>query len=99
MNYKRSSARVKHCLCACYMVRGVLGFSCRAIKGTKEMLYRGYHIDWERDHRGEIRTLIIDPNGEGWYCDGDPEDEIDELVDGHDEDYHEEHRLRGWQLA
>jgi hypothetical protein len=40
------------------------------------MLYRGYQIDWERDHKGEIRTVIIDPNGDGWFCDGDPEDVV-----------------------
>lgn len=44
-------------------------------------IYRDHYIDTEIDHRGELRTTIQNPEGYCWYTDGDPQDEIDSLLE------------------
>lgn len=44
-------------------------------------LYRGFKIDAEVDRHETLRTTIEAPNGDTWFCDGDPQDEIDSLLE------------------
>lgn len=44
-------------------------------------IYRDHYIDTEIGHRGELRTTIQNPEGDCWFTDGDPQDEIDSLLE------------------
>ncbi len=63
------------------------------------MLYRDYIITEELD-RNEVRQCVIEtPDGDAFYATRDPRDIIDFLVDGFDDAYADEHKLRSWQLV
>ncbi len=62
--------------------------------------YRGYQIEEERDWCGAVRTVVIKPDGEAYYSDAiDPRSEVDIALDGFDDAYADEHKLRSWQLV